>query len=289
MSDKTPKALVWRLIGAITPPLEMPLRRRLSKSCDDNWRYRSRVVEASADNDHIPRVPNAGHVEGDVQIMHNGLKVVCGSYYGKGPTLLLRRNKGVHEPQEERMFQEVLKVIPSGGVIVELGAYWAFYSMWFCKNIQRASAFMVEPALENLEFGKRNFAINGFEGHFTHGFVGSAAGVLSNGARVISVDEFVSEHKIDRIDILHCDIQGYEIEMLRGAKRVMAEGRVSWFFISTHSEELHAECERMLVNSGFIVAASVSPTQSFSVDGVLVARSAAAPQIQPVNLSRRQA
>ena len=39
--------------------------------------------------------------------MHNGLKIHLGSYYGPEGATQLIINKGVHEPQEEYVFQEV--------------------------------------------------------------------------------------------------------------------------------------------------------------------------------------
>ncbi len=36
---------------------------------------------------------------------------------------------------EERLFGEVLEWMPSGAVMVELGAYWAYYSTWFARCV----------------------------------------------------------------------------------------------------------------------------------------------------------
>ena len=65
------------------------------------WRRWYRDVMASPDNQHIPRVPNAGKVIDGCQVMHNGLRIVRGSYYGYPLTRMLKLNRGVHEPQEE--------------------------------------------------------------------------------------------------------------------------------------------------------------------------------------------
>ena len=94
--------------------------RLLSKYTQSNWffldnwltprEYRQqcnkRILDAlyCPDNAHIPRVPHAGRIENGCQIMHNGLKVSPGSYYGYFYRRMLLRNRGVHEPQEERVF-----------------------------------------------------------------------------------------------------------------------------------------------------------------------------------------
>lgn len=281
------KAGVWNALHNISPALEHQMKRRFSHSYHENWRYRTRLVRSSPDNDFIPRVPDAGLVAGRYQIMHNGLKIVAGSYYGDGPIRLLQKNRGVHEPQEERVFQEVLKAIRPGEIILELGAYWSFYSMWFCKEVPQARPFMVEPVAANIEFGRQNFAANGYDGHFVHAFVGAASGVAEDGTKIICVDDLAAELAIGHIAILHADIQGFELDMLQGCGRMFREHRIDWCFISTHSEDLHAACERHLSEQGFVIIASSSLAESFSWDGLLVARASRVASIPPIHLSKR--
>ena len=70
--------------------------------------------------------------------MHNGLRVLYGRYYGSWVNEIISQLKGVHEPQEERVFYEVLKHIPAGATMVEAGCYWGYYSMWFARQVQDA-------------------------------------------------------------------------------------------------------------------------------------------------------
>ena len=79
----------------------------------------------------IERDPRAGTVEGTDVYLHNGNRVPAtgpGAYYGAFSQLLVV-NRGVHEPLEEFVFQVVLKRLPSSPIMIELGAYWAHYSM----------------------------------------------------------------------------------------------------------------------------------------------------------------
>jgi hypothetical protein len=281
------KAEIWNVLHTISPALEHQLKRQFSRSYHENWNYRTRLVRASSDNDFIPRVPDAGEVIGRFQIMHNGLKIVAGSYYGDGPIRLLRKNRGVHEPQEERIFQEVLKTICPGGIILELGAYWSFYSMWFCKEVPQARPFMVEPVAANIEFGRQNFATNGFSGHFVHAYVGETTGAAEDGTKIICVDDLAADLGLDHIAILHADIQGFELDMLKGCGRMLREHRIDWCFISTHSEELHAACEHHMRERDFVIVASIPLSESFSWDGLLVARASQVASIPPIHLSKR--
>src|SRR4051794_34489159 len=90
------------------------------------------------DSDVIPRVANAGAIElyrgRSVQVMHNGLRMIAGGYYGDWMVDVISRLRGCHEPQEELVFWEVTKRLRDAPVMVELGAFWAYYTCWFLKD-----------------------------------------------------------------------------------------------------------------------------------------------------------
>ena len=86
------------------------------------WDARIADVLACPDYAALPRVTGAGRVKDGVQTMHNGVKVVKDCYYRWRGTLMFAATEGVPEPQEERVFTEVLKFVPPGGVMIELGA-----------------------------------------------------------------------------------------------------------------------------------------------------------------------
>ena len=90
--------------------------------------FPERFVDILSDpsNLFIKRCEKAGQIIDGNVVMHNGILVPQNCYYGPF-SQIFTLNKGAHEPAEERMFAEVLEHIPSGGTIIELGAYWAFY------------------------------------------------------------------------------------------------------------------------------------------------------------------
>jgi len=239
---------------------------------DDEWIKRMEEAVLCADNMHIPRVDNAGRIEGNNQVMHNGIKVQLGSYYGFGYTHLLQQNKGVHEPQEERVFHEVLKFMPEGARMMELGSFWAFYSLWFQQKVKGALSYMVEPEYLNMIKGKSNFKINGFRGVFIQAFVGYKPSVKNDHPPTITIDNFMEENKIDHFNILHSDIQGEELNMLKGSVNALTSGKIDFVFISTHSDALHEDCKNFLNGFGYEIIGSANMSQSYSVDGVLVAK-----------------
>jgi hypothetical protein len=250
------------------------------------WRTRIADVIASNDNQYIPRHPNAGKILGNKQIMHNGQEIVSGSYYGKGITKMLTKNKGVHEPQEERVFQEVLKTMPANAIMVELGAYWAFYSMWFLQQIPKGKTYLYEPEVLNLEFGKKNFELNKLEGDFNQAFI-SAEVDLKNQPPVINLPHIVETKKLEKIDILHCDIQGHEVELLSTATDLFKKGTVGYLFISTHSDQLHQKCLEIIKACSFEVIAEANMQETYSVDGLIVAKHIEYKGINTINISKK--
>ncbi len=144
------------------------------------------------------------------------------AYYGDFSQILII-NRGVHEPLEEYVFQELLSRMPAAPVMLELGAYWGHYSMWLKRVRPGATVVMVEPKKRWLQAGRENFALNGFDGEFIQGFVAQGQ---------FEVDRFLAERAIEHLDVLHCDIQGFELQMLEGAAGALARQAADYVFVS---------------------------------------------------------
>jgi hypothetical protein len=215
----------------------------------------------------IERVPLAGIVHDREVYLLNGNRVpISGNdaYYGAFSQLLIL-NRGVHEPLEEFLFQELLKHLSPAPQMIELGAYWAHYSMWLKKVRPQAKNIMVEPNPTCLAAGRSNFARNGFVGEFIQAAV-------SRGAW--QVDQFLKTRELDQVDILHVDIEGFEVEMIEGARDALRNGRINYLFISTHSQQIHHEIIGQLKEFGYrIEVASDFDYGTTSYDGLVFASS----------------
>jgi hypothetical protein len=249
------------------------LAAMLLKAASGDFLGRFREVISDPLNLLIARVPMAGFLDGNLVYLHNGLRVPVagpGAYYGPFSQLLII-NRGVHEPLEEYVFQEVLKRLPDAPSMIELGAYWGHYSMWFKKERPNGQVILVEPEPECLKAGQDNFVRNGFKGEFIKSFVGTGK---------FEIDDFFRNRKIKELDILHTDIQGFEVEMLQGAQEVLKRRRVRYLFISTHSQQIHGEIVGQLKNLGYRVEISSDfDIQTTSFDGFVFASS---PDVNPV-------
>ncbi len=268
---------------------------------------RVQMTAACRDSDPVPKVPDAGRVvtEPDgrrVQIMHNGVRVVADGYDGAWMTQLIALCRGHHEPQEERVFHEVVARLPLDATMIELGGYWLYYTLWFLKDAPARRALSVEPDPAHIALGLANAALNGREVPVVQGFVGAEHGVVhpfatqSSGTldlTCLGVPELMAAHGMQRLDLLHCDVQGAELDVLRSCRDLFAAGRIGWVFVSTHHHLIsgdpltHQRCLRLLEAAGATIVAEHTVQESFSGDGLIVARFGALPADWPdIALSR---
>ncbi len=244
------------------------------------------------DAEGIPKVADAGlvHVEADgtrVQIMHNGLRVLADGYSGAWMTELISRCHGHHEPQEELAFHQMLARLAPDATMVELGGYWAYYSLWFLQGMPGRRAWVLEPDTANLEVGRRNAALNGLEPAFQQAFAGavstpSAPFRTERSGEVllpcVAVPDLMERHGIDCLDVLHCDTQGAELDVLRSCRTLLRAGHIRTAFVSTHAQAItgdpltHQRCLAEVEDSGGIVIAEHDVHESFSGDGLIVAQ-----------------
>jgi FkbM family methyltransferase len=171
--------------------------------------------------------------------------------------------------------------------MVELGSYWAYYSLWFQKAVRRATTYLIEPDPNNLAVGRRNFALNGMTGHFIHGAVGRSprppAPFLCESDRAqrlvptLCIDELVRQQAIRSVDVLFADIQGAELEMLEGAAASIGQGLIRFVVVSTHHHEIsrdpltHQNCLDFLRDRRAHILVEHSVAEAYSGDGLIVA------------------
>ncbi len=255
------------------------MRSNTSNIQDPNYPMARALLNVDGDDtDYIPKVVGAGEIcyEGIVpyQLMHNGVKVVLNCYYdSQWLTDVIHGLKGHHEPQEEKCFYEVLKYIPENATMIELGSYWAYYSLWFASEVKGAKNYMIEPDPRRLEIGRKNFELNNMSGVFQRGFVGKMKDDTPdvNGTELISVDDFIEKERIQHVHILHSDIQGAEAEMLETTVKHL--DKIDYFFISTHNHQTdHPACLKFFEAHGLIILAEHMDVESAGGDGLIVAK-----------------
>jgi hypothetical protein len=243
------------------------------KAAGGDFLGRFREVVSDPLNLLIDRDPRAGMIEDGFVWLHNGNRVPSGgkkAYYGRNSDLLVI-NRGVHEPLEEYVFQELMRIMPEEPTMLELGAYWGHYSMWLKHVRPRSKVTLVEPVKNNIAIGKANFRRNGYDGEFIRSFVSRKG---------FTVDQFLKERNLSRLDILHSDIQGFEGEMLEGCVESFRRRLIDYVFVSTHSETLHHQVVAALTDAGMRVEiSSACREETTSYDGFVFALRAELPEV----------
>lgn len=251
-----------------TPPLSLP------KAAPDDFPGRFREIISDPLNLLIERDPRAGYIGNQhYVVLHNGIAVpfegpdaYCGTF-----SHILIFNRGVHEPLEEYVFQEMLRQLPEAPVMLELGAYWGHYSMWVKRKRPAATVYLVEAEAAYLEVGVKNFRRNRLDGEFIQAFVGKGQ---------FGVDAFLTEKGLARLDVLHADIQGFEDQMLADCAGALSRHAIDYVFVSTHSQELHRHVVDVLLGHGYRVEVSSDfDHDSTSFDGLVFASSPDKPAV----------
>jgi FkbM family methyltransferase len=253
---------------------------------------REQMTISCHDTDYIPKVKNAGKMQNKndqkVQIMHNGLLVVAGGYHGEWMSKIITALKGHHEPQEEKVFYELLRHIGDNATMIELGSFWSYYSLWFNKEKKNARNICCEPDSTNLEIGKLNAGLNNARNlEFCEVASGAEDGhielPMDSDAQVVkkvpvrSVDSLVKQYRIKKLDLLHMDIQGFELDALHGAIKTITSKKLRFIIVSTHhyffSKDplTHQKCIDFIKENGGHIIASHTVLESFSGDGLIAA------------------
>ena len=170
--------------------------------------------------------------------------------------------------------------------MIEIGGFWAYYSLWFLKDAPERRAIVIEPDPAHLDIGRQNAALNHCMIEFVQGFVGGEGPEISPFATEVSgtielpridVTTLLAKRNIAYLDILHCDAQGAEFDVLLSCAELLAARRIGFIVVSTHifpglaDPLLHQRCLWLVKELGGEVLAEHDVHESFSADGLIVA------------------
>lgn len=142
------------------------------------------------------------------------------------------------------------KIIRTGDTVFDIGANIGYYGLIAAKKVGPAGmVYMFEPASATRKILEENIRLNGISNakisncafgdndgekeiflnsqsglaSFNQTFRGSVIG--SEIVKCVTLDKFIGEHAIDRIDFLKIDVEGFEPEVLRGGKNFLNNRR----------------------------------------------------------------
>ena len=111
--------------------------------------------------------------------------------------------------------------------------------------------------LENVESGMTSF--------LELGSLGWGAVKKATTVEMVTLDAFTEKNGIAKIHILKCDTQGFEVEVLNGAKRLMNEGRIALIYLEIIFSDMYKgiapfdELYKLLRENGFLLVGFYSP------------------------------
>jgi FkbM family methyltransferase len=227
------------------------------------------------------------------------------------------RKRNVHEAEEEEIFIDLIRRLPTGGCYVDVGAAIGYYLILARQIFPRLTIHALEPLERHRRFLSENLALNGLtnsdftihpegltssEGSETlmdRGYSSRLSGpggkqhlslsarwkrVLESiglrrsknatlAIRTITLDTLVRRIAC-QIDLLQMDVQGLEVEVLKGGAESLKAGAIGTFLIGTHGRKigltLHAQCRELLEASGYAIEIDQPDTKE-QPDGILVA------------------
>lgn len=249
---------------------------------------------ACEDADTIPKVEGAGeardHEGGRVQVMHNGLLVEEGGYYGAWMAEVIRALRGHHEPQEEIVFHRILERLAADGgtpAMIEFGSFWMYYGLWFCHAIPTGHVVGLEPDPAWIEVGRRNADLNGYRDRtrFVQAVIGAEPGELlafeaESDARTYHLPQYdlaslMAATDLTHADLVLADVQGAETILIDRARGDFAAGHVRFLIVSTHHHSIsgdpltHQHALQHLLDAGAHVIAEHAVGESVSGDGLI--------------------
>jgi FkbM family methyltransferase len=169
---------------------------------------------------------------------------------------------GFVEPKQLGAARELATV---NDICFDIGANVGLYSVLFARHCRHVVAF--EPVPRNIRFLSRTLEVNSARNvtivpcavsdstglsRFQHGArwgVGRLSEAGDQPALTVSCDEFVHTQSIVP-SLLKIDVEGAEMLVLSGARRLLAEQRPV-ILLSTHGEGVRKSCLDLLVEMGY--------------------------------------
>ena len=150
-----------------------------------------------------------------------------------------------HERGEVKFLESIVK---EGMNVIDIGANIGITTVAVAKRIGGGKLYSFEPVPEYFDTLRKNLSSNRLEnvrvyelavtdqvGRLNFYQKGLSSGIIfEEGAKkfeasTTTVDRFLNEEKIERIDLINMDCEGSELLVLRGAKETLWENKVNIF------------------------------------------------------------
>jgi FkbM family methyltransferase len=167
-----------------------------------------------------------------------GVPVLASYKWIMGPISSRAYYKGYYEPALTAL---ILKSLPKDGVFFDIGSHAGYFGLLGAAKMPAGQVFSFEPVPENYQFSQRIRDLNKVSQWTIEGAaIGDSRGVLrfQTGRMttmgkfsdqgdlevpVETIDDYVREHGINRVDFIKIDVEGFAIGVFRGAVQTIAQ------------------------------------------------------------------
>jgi FkbM family methyltransferase len=157
------------------------------------------------------------------------------------------------ETPEDKFIPKILK---KGDIVLDIGAHWGGFSVCFANLVgNEGKVFSFEPSSKNYRILRKNIQINklsnievskyavGDKEDFVKLKIASTSSGHNSIARdnllfekeevvkQIKIDKFLKEKEIKNINFIKIDVEGYELEVLKGMKETIRNQNNFWMFL----------------------------------------------------------
>lgn len=189
------------------------------------------------------------------------------------------------QPQVDTFCSLLKTIVHENPTMIEVGTqglagsfYSVLFEKWFCGKCKIINVEPVKYLLDEVRIVWKNKHLT--NAHFYHGYVGTpkhyGAPVTFSAetAPHIKMIDLMLNSGVDKLDVLHADIQGSEISLCEELKEYNLMEKIRYFFISTHEGDggrTYEPCLQILSSSMNCKLHYSSPTSGGWGDGLIVA------------------
>lgn len=257
---------------------------------------------------------NNNPAENNIHTFDNGIRVQK-SHLLK--TQLKRyQQQNLHEPEEEKIFLNILNKLSGDELFINVGAAIGYYLILAKKIKPNLPIIGFEPLASHRRFIHENFTINGLDirqielddrvisshtGEITFredtfcSHVATDASVwqslkstIKRIGRIIlgrqkarlsrqlkkpttTIDQYLQDRD-DHVGLIQIDVQGHELDVLKGCEKSLKNRQISYLLIGTHSPKLHTNCKNYLLSYDYQIVLDEYETAK-QPDGILLVAS----------------